>query len=314
MIVQIKPNNIQYIYTNDASKDYLQIATELGLAENNSLKSYVTALPHTIIGKGGVKIPCIKLDGYSNSSYYIMNDHIPIEIKQTDYLDDKLFTATLNAFNAFENANVMIGGKIYTGPFKFANGAAHNTIEDRSGKCIMLSSTQVRDVNAINTLLSRLNYDNGSMYMPVVKRYIGLLHGMRDKKNMPIGYFNCEEYFRVIKSKAKDLFNSFTHSKSKPTILLRSDGKNGMLSVDSCKNGVLLLKLSSNIDVVDVNSSNAYNPFVIVSLKPFKIANTKFPWQWVKDKDSNTWVCMTPIICPEHKLNVLKYSINLLET
>ena len=175
----------------------------------------------------------------------------------------------------------------------------------------MLSSSQVRDVEAINVLLSRLDYDNGKIYEPLVRRYINILAGLIDKSVLPIGYFNMENYLRIIQSQSSTLFASFAKPKSKPTILLRSDGTPGYAKVVSAQGPYVNIQLSPNIQVIDLAKENAYNPYVIVSLRPFPIAQSTFPWKHVLY--GNTRVFMSPIICNENKLRTLTKSINLLE-
>jgi hypothetical protein len=186
-----------------------------------------------------------------------------------------------------------------------------NTITDSAGNHIMLSSSQVRDVEAINALLSRLDYDNGKMYQPLIRRYVNILAGLLDKSTLPIGYFNMENYLRIIQSQATTLFASFSRPKTRPTILLRSDGTPGYAKVVSANGPYVNIELSKNIQVLDLAKENAYNPFVIISLRPFPIAQSSFPWKRVTF--GNTAIFMSPIICNENKLMTLTKSINLLE-
>lgn len=311
MIVQIKNDNTQYIYTTDASKDYLNVAKALGLGSGAGLASYVTTSPIEFTNANGAKVKAIRINGYSNLSYYVMNDSVKLDIKHKGNLDKEMFKTIIDGLNFFENSRIKLGGKVYLGPFRALNYAMMNTITDAAGNHIMLSSSQVRDVQAINALLSRLDYDNGKMYEPLIRRYVNILAGLLDKSTLPIGYFNMENYLRVIQSQATTLFASFTKPKTKPTILLRSDGTPGYAKVVSANGPYVNIELSPNIQVLDLSKENAYNPFVIVSLRPFPIAQSTFPWKRVMY--GNTAVFMTPIICNENKLRTLTKSINLLE-
>ena len=311
MIVQIKNDNTQYIYTPDASRDYLDVAKALGLTTGAGLASYVTSSPIEFTNANGAKVKAVRLTGYSNLSYYVMNDSVTLDIKHKGNLTKDMFKTILDGLNFFENARIKLGDKVYLAPFRALNYATMNTITDAAGNHIMLSSSQVRDVEAINVLLSRLDYDNGKMYEPLIRRYINILAGLIDKSVLPIGYFNMENYLRIIQSQATTLFASFAKPKSKPTILLRSDGTPGYAKVISAQGAYVNIQLSPNIQVLDLAKENAYNPFVIVSLRPFPIAQSSFPWKHVMY--GNTRVFMSPIICNENKLRTLTKSINLLE-
>ena len=311
MIVQIKNDNTQYIYTADASKDYLDVAKALGLTSGTGLASYVTASPIEFTNANGAKVKGIRINGYSNLSYYVMNDSVKLDIKHKGNLDKDMFKTILDGLNFFENSRIKLGDKVYLGPFRALNYATMNTITDAAGNHIMLSSSQVRDVAAINALLSRLDYDNGKMYEPLIRRYVNILAGRIDKSVLPIGYFNMENYLRIIQSQATTLFASFAKPKSRPTILLRSDGTPGYAKVISAQGPYVNIQLSPNIQVLDLAKENAYNPYVIISLKPFRIAQSSFPWKRVNY--GNTAIFMSPIICNENKLKTLTESINLLE-
>lgn len=310
MIMQIKNDNVKFIYVENAARDYMSVAEQLGLCDAGKLKVYATAYPATIKNLSGLDMKCIVLSGYAET-YYIIDDKCGIHIKNADYFDEKVFRTMLDAFNFYDNAILELGGKRYYGPFKFANGKSYNNIIDTTGKCIMLSSTQHRDVEAINTLLSRLDYDNGKMYEPMISRYLNMLVDWRDKTTLPIGYFNFEHYLRIIKSRALSLFSSFTVPKTKPTVLVRTDGEPGYIKLKTIEGNLPVVTLTGKVDVIDLNKNNAYNPFVIVSLKPFSIGNTMFPWGCVKYR--GTSVYLSPINCPEDSLKVLRASINLLE-
>ncbi len=311
MIVQIKNDNTQYIYTPDASRDYLDVAKALGLVSGAGLASYVTTSPMEFTNANGAKVKAVRINGYSNLSYYVMNDSVKLDIKHRENLTKDMFKTILDGLNFFENARIKLGEKVYLAPFRALNYATMNTITDAAGNHIMLSSSQVRDVEAINVLLSRLDYDNGKMYEPLIRRYVNILAGLIDKSVLPIGYFNMENYLRIIQSQATTLFASFAKPKSKPTILLRSDGTPGYAKVVSAQGPYVNIQLSPNIQVLDLAKENAYNPYVIVSLKPFPIAQSSFPWK--KVKYGNTAIFMSPIICNENKLRTLTKSINLLE-
>jgi len=311
MLVQNINNTTTYIYTTNASSDYMSIAAELKLGNGKSLNSYVTALPYSFKNGSGETVSCIKLNGYSDMTYYIMNDTVDLHVKQVDCFDNAFFDTLLKAFNFFPNATLTLCGMTFEGPFSFANNAAHNTIKDKNGRCIMLSSTQVRDVEAINTMLSRLSHDNGNIYQPLIRRYLNMLSVQKDKGMLPIGYFNMESYLRVIKSRGKEYFSSLTHPKTRPTVLLKGDGSKGFIKVTGVNKNRVNIELSDNIKSFNMNAINAYNPFVIISLKPFKIAKTRFPWQFVKQYNTRVGLC--PILCPESRLKTLAHSINLLE-
>lgn len=311
MIVQIKNDNTQYIYTPDAARDYLDVAKALGLGSGAGLASYVTTSPVEFTNTCGAKVKAIRINGYSNLSYYVMNDSVKLDIKHKGNLDKEMFKTIIDGLNFFENSRIKLGDRVYLGPFRALNYATMNTITDAAGNHIMLSSSQVKDVEAINALLSRLDYDNGKMYQPLIRRYVNILAGLLDKSILPIGYFNMENYLRIIQSQATTLFASFAKPKSKPTILLRSDGTPGYAKVVSASGPYVNIELSKNIQVLDVAKENAYNPFVIVSLRPFPIAQSSFPWKRVMF--GNTAIFMSPIICNENKLQTLTKSINLLE-
>ena len=310
MIVQQISDTVQYIYTKSASDDYINVAKSLGLGEGAGLKSYVTTSHTEFKNIYGSIVKAVLIHGYGNTEYYVIDDSVKIDIKSSDESDYDTFKAILDGLNFFPKARINIAGGTYICPFSFANGSSKNTISDFSGKHIMLTCKRMRDVKAINTMLSRLNYDNGKYYEPMLRRYFSITEEMNDKRIMPIGYFNLQEYLRVIKSKADIAFGPLAKAKSKPTILLESDGTAGYVTVASSSNGFVNLSLSENIKAIDLNKSNTYDPFVIVSRKPFKIAGTNFPWQFVKY--GTVPLCMSPIICPEKSLKILKYSINLL--
>ena len=152
MIVQIKNDNTQYIYTHDASRDYLDVAKALGLTTGAGLASYVTSSPIEYTNANGAKVKAVRLTGYSNLSYYVMNDTVTLDIKHKGNLTKDMFKTILDGLNFFENARIKLGDKVYLAPFRALNYATMNTITDAAGNHIMLSSSQVRDVEAILVL------------------------------------------------------------------------------------------------------------------------------------------------------------------
>jgi hypothetical protein len=310
MIVQQITDTVQYIYTKNANKDYMTIAKALGLCEGTVLKSYVIASHTEFENAYGSVVKAVIIHGYGDTEYYVIDDSVTLDIKSSDVSDDSTFRAILDGLNFFPKSRLIISENTYIGPFSFANGSSKNTIMDSSGKHIMLTCKRLRDVKAINEMLARLNYDNGKYYEPMINRYFSITEQMRDTRIMPIGYFNFHEYLRIIKSKANLVFGPLAKKKTKPTILLESDGNPGYVKVISSSNGFTNLALSENIKSIDLNKTSTYDPFVIISRRPFNIAGTKFPWQFVKY--GNTTLCMSPIICPEKSLQILRYSINLL--
>lgn len=311
MIVQTKNDNTHYIYTHDASRDYIDVAKELGLGSGTGLASYVTASPVEYTNECGVRVKAMRINGYSDVSYYVMDDSVEIDLNRGGTLDETMLKTIVGGFNHFENARIKMGGKVYLGPFRVHDYHRSRYMSDALDNRILLSSSRVRDVAAINALLGRLDYDNGKIYEPLIRRYVNILSGLTDKRVLPIGYFNMEDYLRIIQSKALRMFALLSTPKSKPMVLLRSDGSPARIKVVSANGPYVNLEMSPNIQVLDLAKENAYNPFVIVSLRPFSIALSTFPWK--KVTYGNTPVFMSPIICAEDKLKTLTKSINLLE-
>ena len=121
MIVQIKNDNTQYIYTADASKDYLNIAKALGLGSGAGLASYVTTSPIEFTNANGAKVNAVRINGYSRLSYYVMNDTVKLDIKHKGNLTKDMFKTIYACAKITDSeGNVYYSGVVGYSPERYA--------------------------------------------------------------------------------------------------------------------------------------------------------------------------------------------------
>ena len=286
----------QLVYVKDYQKDYLDVAREFGMLKpDGTLESYAQMNYDPYHNGNGIAMPSVHLVG-KTVNIHVVND--TIQAKGVTYQE------LVDALNYFPpDSHIDFAGHTFVSRFKKGNN--YSVIADSAKREFSISDNR-KDLRGIHDLMNHLDLNNGKLFEPVIARYVYTSREM--PKHMPlVGYFDLEEYLRVIRDDRSRLFNmTRTHA----LVNLEFGPVNPCFTITAVKNNYAILTSKNIVGAYDINKIKEMKPLVILSRRPLKIRTMTFPWSKVTfDK---TTVFMTPIMSMRDAWETLQGGLDLL--
>ena len=296
MIVQPIDNERQLIYVNNYETDYKIIGSTLGIcSEDGTPQIYSTVRRSGFTNSNGIRMPAWELGG-KTTTVYVVNDHVD------NVNDTQSLTAALNYFH---RPTYSFGKYVFTG--KFNNNHGTYVIYDSMNRSISLNQYNVKDLRGIYDLMAHLSINNGKLFEPLLARYVYSSFQISRKRLQVVGYFDLEEYLRIIQDDRSKLF---TIGSTKSSVYIET-GANARVSIVGNTDGMANVSITNCKSVIDMTKANSFRPFVIFSMSPLNIRrDMTFPWSRVVF-DRKT-VFMTPIMSKSDAWETLQGGIDLL--
>lgn len=286
------------IYTGNPDADYLEIGKSFGMTDpaTNQLNSYVEKSTIPYVNSNGVSMQNVTLKGKTVTLTLV---------KDTQVVNSRQSVDIANALNYFPNASLKLLNYSYMGKFSHTGSG---TVTDKLKNGFTVSDMLVKDLGAIYDLMTHLDLNNGKLFEPLIARYVYATRQISRRRLKIVGYFDLEEYLRIMKDDRKLMFNRVTDSKSRVYIKLGDHPLK--ISVQSVVNGYANLVLDGQKEILDLQKANSFRPFVIMTLSPLQISSMKFPWSKVMFE--NTPVFMTPLMTSPNAWGTLQGGVDLL--
>lgn len=284
-------------YVENRNRDYMSVADEFGMVDHNSLADYVSLDYLPYVNQLGVSVPSVHLNGRT-VDIHVVDDSVTASNTSA--------SAIANALNYFpQNSKLELCGFSFTSKFKFN---AETLVSDSTGKSFSMRQYGKKDLKGIYGLMTSLGDNNGKLYEPLLARYVYTSYQMPRHRQL-VGYFNLGTYLNVIRDKRYgELFTNMGHSKS--LVYLECRNTPPVVRITGVDDGQAILKLDNIEGVYDAKKLNEFEPYVIMTRRPLKIKDMRFPWTKVHfDKVD---VFMTPLMSLSDAWESLEGGINLL--
>lgn len=285
------------VYVKNRNSDYMSVADEFGMVENNRLADYVALDYLPYINTLGVSVPSVHLNGRT-VDIHVVEDNVTVS--------DTTASGIANALNRFpQNSRLDLGGYSFTSKFRFNSTTL---VIDSDNKSFSMRQYGKKDLKGIYGLMTSLGDNNGKLYEPLLARFVYTSYQMPRHRQL-VGYFNLGTYLSVIRDKRYgELFTNMGRSKS--LVYLECRNTPPIVRITGVEDNRAILTLDNIEGTYDAKRLNEFEPYVIMTRRPLKIKDMRFPWTKVHfDKVD---VFMTPLMSLSDAWESLEGGINLL--
>lgn len=300
MIVQ-NLGKTQVVYMPDIDRSHIVLGESMGLCDiHGTPAQHATVNKVKYITDCGEKVDAWHLAGQTVDMYVLPN-RVNLANPSAETL-----CAALNSFN---QPKYEFGRYVFTGKFALpTKNTKTYTITDKMNRKISTYREAIKDFPGIFNLLGHLGDNNGSLFKPVIARYMwGLWHIMHGRKEppkfQPVGYLDLHEYLCIMRDDRKDMFS---RQYSKALINVQFDAKPyvEVTGIDK-QTGQANLTIGNSV-VIDREKDNAFRPFVLVTHKPLEIKDDlKFRWSKVEFEGHSVFL-MPVMVCPASFVNGMR--------
>ena len=285
----------QIVYVSDYKSEYMDVAKEFGMVDDfGQFHNYVQGKEESYRNANGIMMPAFHLIG-KTVNLFIVNDHI--EARSNTVQD------IANALNYFpEDSRFTVAGHTFVSKFSTDNGY----LRDVAKRGITIKGGLKKDLAKIHDLMTHLDLNNGKLFEPVIARYVYTSREMPKRMHL-VGYFDLEQYLRVISNPAAEAFNH----KSGELLIYMDLGTNPVsVKVRNIVKDCCELEITGPKGMYDLKKMAEFKPLVVLTKTPLKIKDAKFPW--CKVRFDHTDVFMTPLLSKEDAWKTLQGGLDLL--
>lgn len=294
MLVQIVGNK-QLAYVKNHLVDYMSVADEFGMVENNALADYVTKTQEPYLNNCGINMPSIHLVS-KTLDLHVVDEAVTAKSTSVDDI--------VKALNYFpQESKLMLSGYPFISKFswhgKAVSDVAHRTMSFREyGK---------KDLKGIFGLMTHLGDNNASLYEPVIARYVYTSYQMPRHRQL-VGYFELGEYLHLIRDNRSGFFTKPNGTKA--LVYVECGSTPPTIKVTGITKNCAQLDILGLNGTYDAKRLNEFKPYIIVTRRPLQIKTMKFPW--TKVHYDHVDVFLTPIMSLTDAWETLGGGINLL--
>lgn len=296
MLLQTVGNKV-IVYVENYSRDFIDVAAEFGMVENNALASYVKMTTEPYVNSFGYSIPSVHLNG-KTVDIHVVND--TVKMKSGDA------ASFANALNMFPpQSRFTLNGHTFVSRFYETLGI----LKDVAGRSLSFQTKRRKDLRNIYGLMTHLGDNNGRLYEPVITRFVYTSYQMPRHRQL-VGYFDLEKYLFAIHDPRRAEFFSTPLKKDSVLVYLECGNTPPSVTVTNVVNGCAELEIRGLAGSYDAKKLNEFRPYIVLTRRPLEIKTMKFPWTKVHfDKVD---VFMTPILSLSDAWESLEGGIDLL--
>lgn len=297
MIVQGVGDGKNIVYVANRLEEFSKVAEAFGMAENGRLAPYVEVSSENYVNSCGVGMPAVRLKGRT-VDLYVVNDTV-----ETDPDDGESIARALNYFP--KESRLVMSGHTFVSKFR----GDYLSVYDCMGRSFSVRKDQKNDLRGIYGLMTSLGDNNGKLYEPVIARYVYTSYNMPRHRQL-VGYFDLGEYLKVIRDSRRSLFYNVRSMEKTLVYVECKPSVRPSVRVTSVVGDCAVLEIVGIEGTYDAKKLNEFKPYVIVTRRPLKIKEMKFPWTKVSfDKVD---VFLTPIMTLSDAWETLEGGLDLL--
>ena len=295
MVVQIVGDK-QLVYVDNYAVDYVKVADSFGMVENGRFSAHVEVRNEPYVNQNGISMPSVRLRGRT-VDLHVVNDMVRLQSCEPDD-----FVKALNYFPP--DSRVTLSDHTFVSKFRSSGRALY----DCAGRSFSLRTYGKKDLKGIYGLMTSLGDNNGKLYEPIIARYVYTSYNMPRHRQL-VGYFDLGEYMAVIKDPRRGFFPNVSE-RTKTLVYVECKSTPPSVRVTNVVDGCAILDIVGLEGTYDAKKLNEFKPYVIVTRRPLKIKDMKFPW--TKIKFDNVDVFLTPIMTLADAWDTLEGGIDLL--